>query len=123
MEILLSLGLLSVAALAMMTVVAHSLPYARLNREAATASGLARGMHEQILAMTSLPAGQSFQGGAAQGGFPPSPYPSAAIDGKTYTFKVTTQASVDCPNAIWVDVEVDWEGGHSLHQQSLYYAP
>ena len=127
-EVIVGLGLLSVAILAIMAVFLGTLPYMSQNRETATATGLARGFHEQMLAQGGIPCGYVFDGATGDptlNAFPPDPYPKVEVEGVPYTFKIRTFRPAGSPltNFVEVEVEVGWGAGRHLSQSCRYYVP
>ena len=126
-EVMLSVGLIAVALLAVVGVFIAGLPLMRQNREVSTATSLARSLHEQIRAAGGVPkAAQNFQGSVpnpAVNGFPPPPYPAVTVAGVPYTFKVTVLPIPTRSDLMAVEVEVDWGQDHHLSLQSKYYVP
>ena len=91
-EVLLAVFLITLALLAVVGVFTASLPFLSHNREAATASALARSLHEEMLARGGLPTTPTlFRGSVPDppvAGFPPAPYPRQQVEGRDYDFEV-----------------------------------
>lgn len=122
-----ALGIFTLALLAVMGVFVVTLPLMEQNEESATASNLARSLHERLqdqgIPSTYLP---DYNAGTppASDNFPPSPYPSTRVGETDYAVRVQITPDALRPNLKLVNVSVAWaQGSKQIHQACLYRAP
>lgn len=123
-EVMLAVGILSIALLALIGVFTTGLTLLSQSRDSQTATQLARELIEQTRAGATLPTAPTVFDGSVPtpvvSGFPPPPYPSRNVGGATYTFLVTCQPVR--ADLIAVAVEVRWNS-HRIRTESCYYVP
>ena len=128
LETLLAVTLLTLSVLLLCSVLTSALKYSTQNRESAVAAQGAQQILEQIRAGIHPPAGNSLFDGAnhdpptAQG-FPPSPYPDQNLDGRLYTYRVSSQEVPGKPGLYDISLRVSWSGGHQAVLESHVYLP
>lgn len=123
-EVMLALGILAVAMLALIGVFTSGLRLLAQSRDAQTATQLARQLLEQVRVSGNVPhAALTFDGSiptAQVAGFPPAPYPAATVANLPFTLVVTTQPIR--PDFVAVRVVVRWHQ-HQVMTESCFYAP
>lgn len=113
LEVLFALACLTVAALALVTLFGSGLKLLRQSSDLTRATEVARSVMENIKlgGYNATPRQSSYDGripdATDAGGFPPAPYPSIEVDGRTYTIVVRTLPKSASLKA--VQVEVWWD--------------
>lgn len=124
-EIMLAVGILAVAMLALIGVFTSGLRLLAQSRDSQTATQLARQVLEQVRVSGNVPHNAlTFDGSTptpAVAGFPPAPYPTATVANLPFTLFVTTQPIR--PDFVAVRVEVRWQQKHRVMTESCFYAP
>lgn len=124
-EVMLALAILMVALLALATLFGASLRLQEGSDTVVQASEVGRDLMEAIKenGHAGAPAGTAVFDGRTNdppdaGGFPPAPYPTAVVDGRSYPVRVTVAPQGSQLKS--VEVEVFWEGGRLTFQSYLH---
>ena len=115
-EVLVAMGLLAIIALGVMAVFMGGLDLMARSEEVSTATEVGREFLERtrFAGHGALPVGSNSYDGFVPdsptlSGFPGSPYPVAAVNGREYTLKVTSEPVVGTNELMLVRVEVHWD--------------
>jgi len=124
-EIMLAVGIVAVAMLALIGVFTSGLRLLAQSRDSQTATQLARQVLEQVRVSGNVPHNAlTFDGSVPTprvAGFPPPPYPTATVANLPFTLFVTTQPIRS--DFVAVRVEVRWQQQHRIMTESCFYAP
>lgn len=114
-EVMLAVGLLAVAVLAVVGVFTSSLELMHHSENHSVASELGRELIETTRASggySFMPAGPRVFDGRKndppEAGFPPEPYPETLVDGREYQFVVSVEEHPDLPDVRAVRIEIHW---------------
>ncbi|MBX3172571.1 MAG: prepilin-type N-terminal cleavage/methylation domain-containing protein [Candidatus Eremiobacteraeota bacterium] len=125
LEVLISLGLVAIALIAIVTVFLTGLRSTRVKEQTAVATDLCRQVLERSKGLGGLPTSTMIFDGsvptAAVGGFPPGPYPGTQVDGQQYVLRVDVKPKAGEPDVYIVHVSARWSV-HRVDAESLMYA-
>lgn len=121
-EVVIALGLLTVAALALMSVFGGGLRLSGQVKHSLTATQLAKSELESLQSgRVRIPAPAHFAGEAPVDEFPPAPYPVTTVNDVEYRTTVTTEPVPDAPGVINVIVKVQWNEDPGVVLQSYFH--
>jgi type II secretory pathway pseudopilin PulG len=122
-EVLLALGLITVALLALVGVLALSLRSSTQNRQATQAAQLAQQLFEEIRREGNCPSATvDYTGQPAVDGFPPAPYPGVQVEDTEYRLVVHGEPVGGRTGLYAVKVNVLWSQ-HQGQYECRFYQP
>ena len=128
METLLAVALLASSVLLLCLVLISALKLSGQSRDSTIAAQSAQQILEQVRAGVRPPGTSATFDGAnndpkTAGGFPPTPYPSQKLDGRSYTYPVQSRPIAAKPGLYDVTVTVNWSGGHRAQLETHVFLP
>ncbi len=125
LEVLISLGLVAIALIAIVTVFLTGLRSTRVKEQTAVANDLCHQLIERSKGLGGLPtSSMTFDGSVptpAVGGFPPGPYPGTQVAGQKYVLTVDVKPKGGDPDVFIVHVTARWSI-HRVDAETLMYA-
>lgn len=122
-ELLLSLGLISLALLALVGVLSICLRSSTQNRQAIQAGQLCQQLFENIRQQGSCPTSNvDYNGQPALQGFPPAPYPAVQVEDTDYRLTVSSQPVASRAHLYSVRVHVSCSR-HEGNYECVFYQP